>query len=130
MARQSPDARRFGFSVDVTAAGLNISPNRPGPPQQAESEGKEGGGSAGTEHAAGSPSAVNPPSLLGMAASFVGSMAKFAASGFKKVDEQSHALRMNVCGPCEYRQAKRCVCCGCFVAEKAWLPHEDRPIGR
>jgi hypothetical protein len=65
-----------------------------------------------------------------MAASFAGSMAKFAASGFKTLDERSHGLRMNACGPCEYRQAKRCACCGCFIAEKAWLPQEDCPIGR
>ena len=32
--------------------------------------------------------------MLGMAAAFAGSMAKFAASGFNRVDEQSHGLRV------------------------------------
>jgi hypothetical protein len=67
---------------------------------------------------------------LGMATSFVGSMARFAASGFKTVDEESHRRRMDECGRCEYRADTRCTFCGCFVAKKAWLPHEDCPIGR
>ncbi|MGA2034689.1 MAG: hypothetical protein ABSG68_20775 [Thermoguttaceae bacterium] len=30
-------------------------------------------------------------------------MAKFAASGFKRVDGASHRLRMDRCEPCEFR---------------------------
>lgn len=69
-------------------------------------------------------------SLLGAAASFAASMARFAASGFKTVDEPLHQLRMSRCEPCEYREDNQCLLCRCFVAQKAWLPHEDCPIGR
>jgi hypothetical protein len=34
------------------------------------------------------------------------------------------------CGPCEHRQQSRCTLCRCFIAKKAWLPHEDCPLGR
>ncbi len=73
---------------------------------------------------------VPPPTVLGMAASLAGSMAKFAASGFKHVDEQTHALRVGQCEQCPYRRENRCAVCGCFFAKKAWLPHEDCSIGR
>jgi hypothetical protein len=65
-----------------------------------------------------------------MAASFAGSMAKFAASGFKLVDEQTHRLRVGQCNRCPYRRENRCAICGCYFAKKAWLPHEDCSIGR
>jgi hypothetical protein len=39
-------------------------------------------------------SVATPRSLLGAAASFAGSMAKFAASGFQMVHEGLHQLRM------------------------------------
>lgn len=71
-----------------------------------------------------------PPTLAGMAASFAGSMAKFAASGFKTTPREVHAARLAECEPCKYRDASRCKLCGCFVDKKAWMPHEDCPIGR
>ncbi len=71
-----------------------------------------------------------PSSLAGAAASFAASMAKFAASGFKTVDEPLHALRMSHCSACEYRRDTQCSLCRCFISKKAWLPHEDCPIGR
>ena len=84
--------------------------------------------------AAGSASAASvvpaPATVLGMAASFAASMARFAASGFKRLDEQSHRLRVGQCEPCRYRQRSRCTLCGCFFDKKAWLPHEDCPVGR
>jgi hypothetical protein len=70
------------------------------------------------------------PTMLGMAASFAGSMVKFAASGFKLLDEQSHELRVSECITCPYRKENRCTFCGCFFAKKARLPHEDCPVGR
>ncbi len=73
---------------------------------------------------------ISPPSALDMAASFAGSMAKLAASGFKLVDEQTQRLRVGQCKPCPYRWENRCAICGCFFAKKAWLPQEDCPIGR
>ena len=71
-----------------------------------------------------------PPTILGMAASLAGSMAKFAASGFNRVAEQTQKLRVDACDQCEYRRENRCMLCGCFFAKKAWLPHEDCPIGK
>ncbi len=73
---------------------------------------------------------VSPPTVLGMAASFAGSMAKFAASGFKLVDQQTHGLRVGQCNRCPYRRENRCAICGCYFAKKAWLPHGDCSIGR
>jgi len=130
MARQPQDARRFGLTVDVTSAGINVLANASAPVQPAESGRKSGSSSEATAPADASRPVTGPPSLLGMATSFVGSMAKFAASGFKRVDEPSHRLRIRQCDPCEYRTGSRCTFCGCFVAKKAWLPHEDCPIGR
>ena len=71
-----------------------------------------------------------PSSLMGAAMSFAASIARFAASGFKTVDEPLHQLRMSHCEPCEYRRDTQCSLCRCFIAKKAWLPHEDCPIGR
>ena len=92
----------FGFSVDVSPSGLREV--NPAPPA--------------------------PPGVLGMAASFATSMAKFAAGGFKTVDPGVHRVRVEQCGPCEHRRESRCQLCGCFIDKKAWLPHEDCPIGR
>jgi len=69
-------------------------------------------------------------SLVGASALFAASMVKFAASGFKTVDEPLHELRTGHCQPCEYRKNTQCSLCRCFIAKKAWLPHEDCPIGR
>jgi hypothetical protein len=71
-----------------------------------------------------------PRSLVSAAASFAASTARFAASGFKTVDAALHQLRMGHCQPCEYRKAAQCALCRCFIDKKAWLPHEDCPIGR
>ena len=73
---------------------------------------------------------VKRASLIGMAASFTASMAKFAASGFQVVDQEIHDVRMAECEPCKYRETTRCTLCGCFIDKKAWLPHEDCPLGR
>ena len=83
-----------------------------------------------TNRAASSDPAVPPPTILGMAASFAGSIAKFVASGFKLVDEQTQRLRVDQCSRCPYRRENRCAICGCYFAKKAWLPHEDCSIGR
>jgi hypothetical protein len=77
-----------------------------------------------------SESSLDPPTLSGMAASFAAAMAQFVASGFQRVDEQSHQLRVNQCESCRHHKQIRCALCGCFFAIKAWLPHEDCPLGR
>ena len=74
--------------------------------------------------------APTPRSLIVAVAAFAASMARFAASGFKTVDEPLHQLRMSHCQPCQYRVDSQCSLCRCFVDKKAWLPHEDCPVGR
>ncbi len=76
------------------------------------------------------PRVPTPSTLMGAAASLATSMAKFAASGFKTVDDPLHELRMSHCNRCEYRNDTQCSLCRCFIAKKAWLPHEDCPVGR
>ncbi len=71
-----------------------------------------------------------PPGFLGMAASFAGSMTRFASSGFKTLPGPLVRLRLERCDPCEYRVRTRCTLCGCFTGLKARLRHEDCPIGR
>ena len=84
--------------------------------------------------ASSSSSAHNPPdggpSLLGMAASVTRSAVKFAASGFKTVGQEAHRTRIETCSSCQYYNGSRCHVCGCFVDKKAWLPHEDCPLGK
>jgi hypothetical protein len=69
-------------------------------------------------------------SSVGAAAAFAASMARFAASGFKTVDAALHDIRTSQCQRCEHRRGSQCALCRCFVDKKAWLPHEDCPIGR
>lgn len=71
-----------------------------------------------------------PSSIVGAAASLARSLARFAASGFKTVDGALHELRAGHCNACEYRNGRQCSLCRCLIAQKAWLPHEDCPIGR
>ena len=73
---------------------------------------------------------VTPRNLAGAATGFTASMTRFAASGFKTVDAPLHALRVAQCQSCEHRRDSQCALCRCYVDKKAWLPHEDCPIGR
>lgn len=70
------------------------------------------------------------PSMLGMAASFTSSMAEWAATGFQRVEAARHDARLAVCNTCKHHEAPRCKLCGCFTDKKAWLPHEDCPLGK
>ncbi len=76
------------------------------------------------------PTTAVPASAFGMAASFTASMAEWAASGFKTVSQARHDARVNACSSCSYHEAPRCTLCGCFTEKKAWLPHEDCPLGK
>ena len=108
------------FSGDLRLASAALTPPSPGeehPSPQPSPEGR--GGPFG-----------RPRGLASAAAAFAASMARFAASGFKTVDAPLHALRLGQCGPCEHRKGSQCALCRCFVDKKAWLPHEDCPIGR
>ena len=82
------------------------------------------------DRAAAGAATRSPRSLAGAAAAFAASMAKFAASGFKTVDAGLHGLRLGHCRACEHRRDSQCALCRCFIDKKAWLPHEDCPIGR
>jgi hypothetical protein len=130
MARQPRDGHPLSFTVDVMAPEIRVSGDGSAATEAARSGSGNASGGSSPEEAADAPRpTAAPPTFLGMAASLVGSMAKFAASGCKTVDEESHRLRMSRCGPCQYRRHNRCILCGCFIVPKAWLPHEDCPIG-
>jgi len=70
------------------------------------------------------------PSLLRMALSAVKSMGKFLGSGLKTVTPEAYRERRQTCATCEHHTGLRCRLCGCFTDVKAWLPHEDCPIGK
>ena len=132
----SNDPRRWlplGFTVEVTTGGMRATVPQPPPartsppaPDAADTD----AGMVQPEEPATEPPPFKAPTLAGMAASFAGSMAKFAASGFKTTPPEIHAGRLAECDPCKYREGTRCKLCGCFVDKKAWMPHEDCPIGR
>jgi tetratricopeptide (TPR) repeat protein len=70
------------------------------------------------------------PGLLRMAISAAKSMAKFLGSGCQTVSAATHKHRLDACAPCEHHTGVRCKICGCFTEMKAWLPHEECPIGK
>jgi tetratricopeptide (TPR) repeat protein len=70
------------------------------------------------------------PGLLRMAFSAAKSMTKFFGSGLKMVTPQTRQKRLRTCAACEHHTGMRCKICGCFTSAKAWLPHEDCPIGK
>lgn len=70
------------------------------------------------------------PNFVGMAVSAALAMARFTASGFKTVPAPTHEARLKQCTDCVHRDGTRCKLCGCFTDKKAWLPHEDCPIGK
>jgi hypothetical protein len=65
---------------------------------------------------------------------FAKSMATWAGSGFKKVQQHVFEKRMNICRQCQFWQENgnmgmgKCLKCGCGRG-KHWLPHEQCPIG-
>ncbi|MCA9248966.1 MAG: tetratricopeptide repeat protein [Planctomycetales bacterium] len=75
------------------------------------------------------PSAARP-SPLRMAYTAARSMAKFVASGFKTVSHTAHDKRLAVCNECRHHTGVRCRLCGCFTAQKAWMPHEHCPASK
>lgn len=68
--------------------------------------------------------------LLQMAYSAAKSMTKFIGSGLVTVSPPKYRRRLQTCTACEHHTGLRCKLCGCFTKAKAWLPHEDCPIGR
>ncbi len=70
------------------------------------------------------------PTAVGKAAAFTASMTQWAVGGFKTVEKDRHDARVAVCSGCKYHQPPLCTVCGCFTDKKAWLPHEDCPLGK
>jgi tetratricopeptide (TPR) repeat protein len=100
----------------------------------AGAQGGFGGGTVVTTMGA-VPSTQGPgqaagPGLLRMAVSAAKAMAKFLGSGFKVVPDETYQKRLRTCATCEHHTGVRCRLCGCFTNAKAWLPHEDCPIGK
>jgi tetratricopeptide (TPR) repeat protein len=85
-----------------------------------------GGWSAGSEPAP----AAGGPGLLRQAIAAVKATARFIGSGGKRVDAATHQKRLETCAACPHYTGLRCRLCGCFTNVKAWLPHEDCPIGK
>jgi tetratricopeptide (TPR) repeat protein len=71
----------------------------------------------------------NPGWLL-MAFTAAKAMAQFLGSAFKTVPGATHRLRLQTCGVCRHQTGMRCRACGCFTKVKAWLPHEECPLGK
>jgi tetratricopeptide (TPR) repeat protein len=69
-------------------------------------------------------------SLLRMAISAAGSMAKFVRSGMKTAPGEVQQQRLQICAGCEQHTGLRCRACGCFTRAKALLPHENCPLGK
>jgi tetratricopeptide (TPR) repeat protein len=76
------------------------------------------------------PGQAAGPGLLRMAVSAAKAMTKFLGSGFKVVPDDTYQKRLQTCATCEHHTGVRCRLCGCFTNAKAWLPHEECPIGK
>lgn len=123
----------LGFAVDVSPDGIRPRALLEATDKPSSADRRGADARASSPAADGSPATVAPvasPTLLGMAASMTRSMAKFAASGFKTVDEATHQVRTEQCLGCAHHNGSRCQVCGCFFDKKARLPHEDCPIGK
>jgi tetratricopeptide (TPR) repeat protein len=70
------------------------------------------------------------PGLMRMAIAATKSLARFLGSGLKTVSAAAHERRLQTCGTCPHHTGVRCKLCGCFTTVKAWLPHEQCPIGK
>jgi tetratricopeptide (TPR) repeat protein len=79
---------------------------------------------------AGPQTTPGSPGLLRMALTAARSMAKFLGSGLKTVSSETHQKRLRTCASCEHHTGLRCRVCGCFTNAKAWMPHEECPIGK
>lgn len=75
-----------------------------------------------------------PQSLSRKARNLSKSMATWAGSGFKKVQQHVYEKRLAICRGCQFWQENgnlgmgKCLKCGCGKG-KHWLPHEQCPIG-
>jgi tetratricopeptide (TPR) repeat protein len=70
------------------------------------------------------------PGLLRMALSAVQALTRYLGSGCRTVAAPIHRQRLASCAACEHHTGVRCLLCGCFTGIKAWLPHEECPLGK
>jgi len=127
MSNQPNPWLQGGFTIDADAGGIEARMPAPPPTPPPDPFG-EHIAAAGAEPASVEP--ASRPGMWGMAASFGASMARYAAGGFRKVAPEIHAERVSVCAGCEQHDGTRCYACGCYTNLKAWMPHEDCPLGR
>jgi hypothetical protein len=69
-------------------------------------------------------------SLLRMALSASGAMAKFLGSGLKTASSETVHQRLQMCSSCEQHTGLRCRVCGCFTKVKTRLLHEQCPMDK
>ena len=55
---------------------------------------------------------------------------RFAANGFKVLDDEAVAERLAICASCEHLSGNRCEVCGCFLSLKAPLEFEECPLDK
>lgn len=78
-----------------------------------------------------SDTTVEMPPASEQAASLLGSAAKWAFSGCKRVPLEVLQERMQICKGCEFvRDQGRCGVCGCFIKTKASWVTERCPLGK
>jgi hypothetical protein len=76
------------------------------------------------------------PPLLKQFGTFVGSMKKWAKSGFSKVNNKEFKKRLDLCKSCEWWDSEgfaktgRCMKCGCSTQAKLRLKTEKCPVGK
>ncbi len=113
----------FTFTFTSTPEGVQELNSTPRPPAAGE-------GAASSPPSQSSPEIPEPATGWQRAVSFSSSMVKFVSSGFDTVSREAHDARLAACADCKHRDDAMCVLCGCWVDKKAWMPHEDCPIGR
>jgi tetratricopeptide (TPR) repeat protein len=92
--------------------------------------GTPGGGEVVVGAWAPPPGPSSGPGLLRLAFSAARSMARFLMSGLKTVTAEEQQKRLRQCATCAHHTGMRCRVCGCFTSAKAWLAHEQCPLGK
>jgi len=133
MSHRLTNWRPSGVAIEVNPAGIRQTAFLAAPDKPSSAGEQEANDPASAPDPNGRLRTVAPAgsaTRLGMAASVTKAMVKFAASGFQMVDADTHRVRVVQCSGCPHHQGSRCDVCGCFFDKKAWLPHEDCPLGK
>jgi hypothetical protein len=123
----------LGFAVDISPDGIRQTAFLAAPGKSLSADGQEANHPGPSPVPNGPPRTVAPvvsATPLRMAASVTKAMVKFASSGFQTADADTHQVRVAQCRDCPHHHGSRCQVCGCFFDKKAWLPHEDCPLGK